>query len=181
MIILDWMPIKMTERIPPFGKAVQQHLENYKGTVKYASCSVWGLLFRVLEDNGVIFGEVSFEKNGKPFFEDCPIHFSLSHSGGICAVAVSDRPIGVDVEQQKENYNSHLIERSLSETEKGSFDGDFARIWCRKEAVAKMTGIGITGYPNDIDTTAYQFQEQRMEFEGKSYWIVAVNQGVNLI
>ena len=74
----------------------------------------------------------------------------------------------------KNSYNPHLVERSLSENEKAEFDGDFTRIWCRKEAVAKMTGEGITGYPCNIDTTKYGFNERQIEHTGQKYWLVAV-------
>lgn len=175
MIILEWAPIKKTDCIPPFGEALRRHLVDYKGTVKYASCSAWSLLYKVLEEKRMKYGTVLFEENGKPYFEDCLTYFSLSHSRDICAVGISDKPIGIDVELQKKSYNANLVERSLSEAEKQCFDGDFTRIWCRKEAIAKMLGVGITGYPNNIDTTSYQFKEQQIEFLGQLYWLVTVN------
>lgn len=174
MLIVKWTPITETEEIPPFGKALVVHLEKKKGAVKYASCSAWCLLYRLLHMEGLPVCTVSFTDTGKPYFVDSSIHFSLSHSKGVCVVAISDQPVGVDVEVIKDSYNPHLIERSLNENETAVFDGDFTRIWCRKEAVAKMTGEGIIGYPNDIDTTGYEFEEQQIEYDGLKYWLVAV-------
>ena len=61
----------------------------------------------------------------------------------------------------------------MSGKEKNEFDRDFTRLWCRKEAIAKMTGEGITGYPNNIDTTEYTFTEKQIECDGQKYWLVA--------
>lgn len=174
MQIIEWAPITETEKIPPLGKELKKHLANKKNTVKQTSCSAWNLLFQILHEAGIPKLTVAFTDTGKPYFVDSDIHFSLSHSKGVCAVAVSDHPIGVDVEVIKDSYNPHLIERSLNEKEKAAFDGDFTRIWCRKEAVAKMTGEGITRYPNYIDTTGYMFEERKIEYDGLKYWLVTV-------
>ena len=124
--------------------------------------------------NGLPIGDVTFTDTGKPYLLDSSIYFSLSHSHGICAVAISDHLVGVDVEIIKTSYPPHLIERSLTDAEKAVYDGDFTHIWCRKEAVAKMTGEGITEYPVTIDTTKYKFNEQQIEWNGQKYWLVAV-------
>jgi phosphopantetheinyl transferase len=173
MVIVKWEPIWNTERVPPLGEELRRHIEAYKNGVRHASCSAWGLLYRLLEENGLEAGEVAFEENGKPFFRGNPIYFSLSHSRDICAAAVSDKPIGVDVEIVKDSYNSHLVARSLSPEEKMVFDGDFARIWCRKESIAKLTGRGLTGYPADIDTLSHDFKEESVSHNGALYWLIA--------
>ena len=174
MLILEWARITETEKIPPFGEELERRLKSRNGAVKHASCSAWSLLNQTLLSNGLPVSTISITDTGKPYFPDSDMFFSLSHSHGVCAVAVADRPVGVDVEMLKMSYNPHLVERSLSENEKAVYDGDFTRFWCRKEAVAKMTGEGITGYPNNIDTTEYQFNEQLLEYGGQKYWLVAV-------
>lgn len=174
MLIVEWAPITETEVIPLMGDELKKHLENRKGFVKHASFSAWNLLYDTLFANGLPVENVAFTATGKPYFINSNIHFSLSHSHGLCAVAVADRQVGVDVEIIKSSYPLHLIERSLSENEEPVYDGDFTHLWCRKEAVAKMTGEGITGYPNNIDTTEYKFIEQQIEHTGQKYWLVAV-------
>ena len=176
MLIVEWSLITETEEIPPFGEELERHLESRRGAVKYASCSVWNLLYQILLDNRLPVSTVSFADIGKPYLLDSSIHFSLSHSHGICTVAIADHPVGVDVEIIKSSYPPHLIERSLSIDEQDSFDGDFTRIWCRKEAVTKMTGEGITGYPRNIDTTTYTFHEQQIEWNEQKYWLVVIEQ-----
>lgn len=177
MLIVEWAPITETDWIPPFGDELKGHIEKYENpTVRHASCSTWGLLYKVLVENGLEYGTVVFEENGKPSFSDHSLFFSLSHSRGVCAVAVSDHPVGVDVELCRDKYSQHLIERSLSENEKRIFDDDFTRLWCRKESIAKMSGKGITGYPNEVDTSdpAYCFKDEKIEYKQQKYWLVAV-------
>ena len=144
-MIIRWTQITETEYIPPFGVKLIEHLKSRMGTVLHASCSAWGLLYNMLTDNDIEYSEVAFTDTGKPFFLDKDIHFSISHSHELCAVAISDHLVGVDIEIVKANYNPRMIERSLCDNEKETFDGDFTRIWVRKEAVAKMTGKGIVG------------------------------------
>lgn len=174
MLIIDWNQITETEVVPPFGTDLTAHLIRLHGAVKQASCSAWNLLYRVITDNNLPVGTVAFTDTGKPYFKDNEIYFSLSHSHGLCAVAISDHPVGVDVEIIKSSYNLHLIERSLCEEENLNYDGDFTRIWCRKEAVAKMIGKGIVGYPDYINTTNYDFYEERIEYNDQQYWLVVV-------
>ena len=127
-------------------------MERKKGPVLRASSSAWNLLHKTMAENGLEIGRVAFGEGGKPYFADSPIRFSISHAKALCAVAIADRPIGVDIEQKREYFSPRLIERSLCRAEKLVFDGDFTRFWCRKESVAKLTGKGITGYPRGIDT-----------------------------
>lgn len=173
MLIIEWRPVTQAEYIPPLGEELMRHLENRKGAVKHTSCSAWNLLFQTMQENGLPVSTVSFTDTMKPYFLNSRIHFSISHSHDVCAVAVADKPVGVDVEIIKTSYPPHLIERSLTATEQDSFDGDFTRLWCRKEAVAKMTGQGITGYPRNLDTKKYEFKEQMIEWNGQKYWLVA--------
>ena len=173
MLIVEWRPINETEEVPPLGDELRKHLENRKGPVKHASCSAWNLFYETLLANGFPVGDVAFTDTGKPYFPESDVFFSLSHSHDICAVTIADRPVGADVEMIKPSYPLHMIERSLTITEQDSFDGDYTRFWCRKEAVAKMTGEGITGYPVNIDTTRYEFNERQLEWGKQKYWLVA--------
>lgn len=170
-MLIVWCEITETKWIPPFGNELERHLREKKGAVLHASCSAWGLLYTTFVENGLETDEVAFEVGGKPYFRKAGLHFSLSHTRRLCVVAISDRPIGVDVEIVRNRYNPQMVERSLCENEKTVFDGDFTRLWSRKEAVAKMTGKGIVGYPVDIDTTEYRFLEEKISCEGKKYWL----------
>ncbi len=92
-----------------------------------------------------------FSKNefGKPYlsgFHD--IYFSISHSGQYAACAVSDTPIGIDI-QKLSRYNQRLAERICSKAELCQLAADndkaslFTKLWTQKEAYVKMLGSGI--------------------------------------
>lgn len=93
-----------------------------------------------------------FERNvhGKPYLVDYPdVHFNLSHCKNGIAVAVSDAPIGIDIESYRELSES-LLRYTMNEEEhhiiKESDDPvrTFTEYWTKKEAVFKLRGTGIT-------------------------------------
>ncbi len=43
----------------------------------------------------------TYGPNGKPYFKDVPLYFSLSHSGEYVYLAVSDEEIGADIQKMK--------------------------------------------------------------------------------
>lgn len=77
---------------------------------------------------------------GKPLFAGLDDRwFSLSHSGGLALCALSDFPVGVDVELVRPRRPG-LPAYALSEHELAAFDGsweDFTRIWTLKESWCK--------------------------------------------
>lgn len=86
---------------------------------------------------------------GKPYIPGRPgFEFSLSHSGKLIVLALSDRPVGVDVELIK-GKDWHLFHRYLTEKEMSmieSADDPAARffdVWTVREALSKEEGIGL--------------------------------------
>jgi len=86
---------------------------------------------------------------GKPYLVDHPgIHFNFSHCAKAAACAVSDRPVGIDIEAIAP-VDRAVAQRVLSEPELAELDAAaepevaFARFWTRKEAVVKLFGRGI--------------------------------------
>lgn len=81
--------------------------------------------------------------NGKPYAVGNPLFFSLSHSGERAVVALSDSPVGVDLEfYRREPRHPHLLAR-MTERERTELCGDerkFYRNWVVKEAFIKMRG-----------------------------------------
>jgi len=81
-----------------------------------------------------------------------PLHFNLSHSGGMAVLAVSDRyQVGVDIEQMaplKEDVAGHFFSpaerQALSALPSGSYLEAFYRCWTRKEAFVKAHGAGLS-------------------------------------
>ena len=104
--------------------------------------------------------------NGKPYFDDSPLKFSISHSGGIVACAVSDcGEVGVDVETANISQKKalKLADRFFTDDEIREVKRDpqtFTRIWTRKEAASKFFGENLADFikktpPSDLDAKIY--------------------------
>lgn len=93
-------------------------------------------------------------KNGKPYIENVDIEFSIAHSGDIAICAVSDRPVGVDIEKIRD-VNIGVAKRLFTHDEQqyvfekwNYVRVRFFEIWTRKEAYVKMRGRGVLDFPN---------------------------------
>lgn len=123
--------------------------------LKQGLCEEYGIT-----DNPIF----EYNEHGKPSIVGHPeIFFNLSHCKEAAVCAISDKPIGVDVECIREAKES-LINYTMNEEEKqliSSSDNPssvFIRLWTMKEATSKLVGTGIT---NDVktlvDTTKYKY------------------------
>lgn len=91
----------------------------------------------------------AFGKYGKPYLYEHPeVHFNMSHSCNLAAVAVSDREVGIDIEKLRD-YKENVAEKYFSEYEKNCVkislapQTEYTKIWTAKEAVLKMHGTGL--------------------------------------
>ncbi len=176
MRTVEWAPVSVPAVLPPFGAAFESHLAAYQSPAVYAaSAAAWELLYQVLRKHSLPIGTVVFGEHGKPYFPDSGVFFSISHAGDVVAVSVADTPTGVDIERCDRAIRSQLIERCLSEREKQTFDGDFLRIWCRKESIVKLTGDGLYGYPDRIesDDGRYDICESLVKYHDIRYRLTA--------
>lgn len=101
-------------------------------------------VFGITENPRFTYGE-----HGKPTLIGHPdIHFNLSHCHEAVVCAVSDRPVGVDVESVG-RYRESLVRYTMSEAEQQAIrESDdppltFTRLWTMKEARLKLTGEGL--------------------------------------
>ena len=109
------------------------------------------LLCEALRQEYVITELPVFEygEHGKPFIVGRPdIHFNFSHCREAVICAVSDQPVGVDVESIRE-YKESLARYTMNDQELEQIaraerpDVEFIRLWTMKEAVLKLSGRGI--------------------------------------
>ena len=110
------------------------------------------LLMQLLVSSGLWTPDTGFptffyNEHGAP----CLVHgpcFSISHCKHGIAVAVSEKPIGIDIEHIR-TAKPELVERTMNEQEQNEIrtasspDIAFTRLWTQKEAVLKMQGTGI--------------------------------------
>lgn len=94
---------------------------------------------------------------GKPFFADLSLYFSLSHSGRAVFLAVSQEEIGADIQNVRRADWRALAKRFYGKRDLCELEncGDteqakklFYRLWAQKEAYGKLTGEGVAGVLN---------------------------------
>lgn len=102
-----------------------------------------------------------FEKDdlGKPYLgkgdgETLAMEFSLSHTRGLVACAISPSRVGIDVERTRQNIDyeeiaqstfSHQEIKALEELPASARRAQVLKLWTLKEAFLKATGRGLSG------------------------------------
>lgn len=85
---------------------------------------------------------LSYNKNGKPLLDFC--FFNIAHSGDFAVCAVSDSPIGVDIEcvGRFKKRKKYMLFTALESEYINKEDGEsrFYTLWTRKEAYLKAKG-----------------------------------------
>ena len=124
------------------------------------------LLRKMYEETfGKAMPEILVTERGKPYFQDNPVHFSISHTKKHVFCVLSDRPVGIDAEEVSRDIRPELAEKILSASEKKQYEQSenrkeaLLRFWVLKEAAAKCTGEGLRGYPNH---TAFSLDDPRV-------------------
>lgn len=122
---------------------------------KMLSAGAGLLLDNMLMDRGLRERDMVYieGEHGKPAFLNHPnLHFNLSHSDTLVACALSDTPVGVDV-QHLVKLRDGLVRYTMSDEEIAAFealDNDeakqllFTQLWTLKESYVKATGRGLT-------------------------------------
>ena len=106
-----------------------------------------------------------YNEHGTPYLDHGP-YFSISHCKEGIAVAVSDSPIGIDIEGIRK-VDVSLIHKTMNEEEcrlilsSHEPNKEFIRYWTRKEAFVKMQGTGIISDMHSIlsEVSSVQWQE----------------------
>ncbi|MBR6948065.1 MAG: 4'-phosphopantetheinyl transferase superfamily protein [Muribaculaceae bacterium] len=92
-----------------------------------------------------------YDSKGKPLLAGHPgIHFSLSHCHAAVACAVSNRPVGIDIETP-DHYSPEVARRVMNDDELREIEASaqpqvaFTRLWTMKESFYKLTGNDANG------------------------------------
>ena len=107
---------------------------------------------------------------------------SLSHCKGAVCVAVSRRPVGVDIEPTEDpRYREALIERIASDEEKNMIahmpvNEGLAMLWTRKEAAFKQTG-GARFDPKKTDAADDSIRTFRIRLD-RDYTVSAAGENL---
>lgn len=96
---------------------------------------------------------------GKPALRGGEFEFSLSHSGGLAAVAVCDAVLGLDIQEERP-CNKALAKRFFAPDEIAALEQSenknayFTELWCRKESYIKAWGRGLSAGMNNFSAIA---------------------------
>lgn len=96
--------------------------------------------------------------HGKPRLPAHPeCHFNLSHSGDFTAVAMAPEPAGIDIEKADETIEAtSLAAHAFPPADAAAIASSsaphllFYRLWTAREAVMKVTGLGMALPPDSI-------------------------------
>jgi 4'-phosphopantetheinyl transferase len=98
---------------------------------------------------------------GKPFLPALPaLHFSLTHTVGLTAVALHSSPVGCDAEPSGRHVKESVFSMMAAEERswlRGLSPGEvtdraFIKLWVIKEAFSKALGLGLS-----LDLASYAF------------------------
>ncbi len=140
--MLDSVSDKRKKYILKYRKRIDRNtaILSYQ-MLRYALLSEYGYILR--EEN------IIYNKYGKPYLADTDnIHYNISHCREGIAVAVSDREIGVDI-QDRIRVNHNFAEKICSKNELDRLNNNdtladnLTMLWCMKESYLKHLGIGL--------------------------------------
>ncbi|MDD2488238.1 MAG: 4'-phosphopantetheinyl transferase superfamily protein [Bacteroidales bacterium] len=153
--------------------------------------SLWSkqILLEIIKKKGLKFNfTIECTVEGKPFFKfNKELHFSISHTNQYIAIALSNKQIGIDIEQERK-YKKNLVERFLHPKEAlilsnlstlKEKDQAFTKIWTIKESYVKCTGTGIANnfkvfYINPF-TTPIQIKDNKIPVTIHTYFLKEEN------
>lgn len=101
--------------------------------------------------------EIAQTKQGKPYFPNSTLHFSISHTKNHAFCCISEKNVGIDAEETDRIVSPALANKVLSETEKTRYtaasdkNAALLRLWVLKEAYAKLLGKGLGDYLYQTD------------------------------
>lgn len=138
---LSWFPQERVDNILKIN-----HLQGRREKV-----AAYELLVEMMREEGCLkqLPLFQYDENGKPHLNNYPsLHFNISHCKKAVAVALHHAEVGIDVECRRP-VSQALMERVCCAEElsliRSSADAEleFIRLWTRKEALLKCTGVGI--------------------------------------
>jgi 4'-phosphopantetheinyl transferase len=120
--------------------------------------------------------KISIGLQGKP--QVAGIDFNLSHSGDLVVYAVSDRPVGIDIEQVRSMDLAGIIQRFFAPSEfaawqkLSSADQELAffRTWTVKEAYLKAIGTGLHTPLSEVEVSIDQDPPIILQAPGSENW-----------
>ena len=151
----DWPPTEAQVDSFPTSYATR-YREAKAESVRQQAC---GSAFLLAMHLGITSDEqLKRGEHGQLSLRGDPRHICLSHSGPVTVLAVSDRPVGVDLERVTEE-RPHIADRFFPESFRRELDAapeekrpeTFFRLWTRLEAALKLDSRGLTAPRSEFE------------------------------
>lgn len=149
---------------------------------KYYSFKLLELALNVVYSR--LMRDVKFQRNASGKWTCDVCEFSISHCNDVVVVAVSDKPVGVDIETiDHARFDERLQQRIMCKNEQAlawqmsvEERAQYAnKLWTAKEALFKLVG-GDTLVPNSIDTTQSSYETAIVNDGFKRYYLSTAGQ-----
>ena len=128
--------------------------------------------------------EILSDDMGKPYIEGNPVHFSVTHSGEMALVVVSNFNVGIDLQEKPPKNGEGLAERFFTEKESHHIDlwGDdgFLDIWVRKEALTKYLGSSLMNVLSKYEVVDDNGALDFIDVEGEKIYFINVDIGFDI-
>ena len=117
---------------------------------KKLSCGVYLLVMKLLDEENITYPIIKTEKYGKAYISNYDnIHFNVSHSRNMICCAISDKPVGTDIEFNDPTIDLNIARHYFFNSEYESImnsskpTDEFFNYWVLKESYMKYTGLGF--------------------------------------
>jgi len=102
---------------------------------------------------------LQINRESKPFCQNAGVHFNVSHSENLWAIAwCFEQEVGFDVQKIDESIDYQVIMRQFfTESDRNQVKTifDFFELWTKKEAILKLKGLSIASM-REISTSDVQ-------------------------
>ena len=150
---------RTAENYPPTEEQLKSFPAFYRSRfeaakVEYVHMQAAGSAFLLAKHLGITSDDQLVRgEHGAPSLKDSSRFFSISHSGPFTVLAVSDAPVGVDIELEESKQNYQRIARRffspdfqaiIEEAPEERKHTVFLECWTKLEAALKADGTGFT-------------------------------------
>lgn len=176
-------PVETEKILPPARAAEIESCSN--ADVRRAKYYVWKLLENALMRTfGLKIEKLDLKRTNSGKWQCSECYFSLSHSGDFVAVAVSRKPIGVDVEKWEESRFTVAVankiatrheQEEIARLEESARGTALNALWTKKEAIFKLIGEG-SFQPKCIQTSDYTSITKAFQHKSERYIITVASE-----
>ena len=178
------------EDIPEVASVLRREYLSRLSNPKRAreSAYVWRLLELGVERTlGLSPDGVSYREDASGRWEADGFYTSLSHTSGACAAAISDSPVGVDIELIRQLRAESFPRRTLTESEYSEYEAKdgvgrvefLVRKWTEKESAFKA-GATDSFIPRSV-TSDLPIYSQTLEMSDSRYALSVCSESLDML